>query len=88
MRSAQRQLELRRLGNQLPVLGKANSLRKIVKFVFLLVRAVWVKISRDSRVIVARAKSVWRLDDVLKYQLRPLAMGKNTNSRFLCFFDR
>ena len=32
MRSAQRQVELRRLGNQLPVLGKANSLCKIVKF--------------------------------------------------------
>ena len=30
MRSAQRQVELRRLGNQLPVLGKANSLCKIV----------------------------------------------------------
>ena len=31
MRSAQRQVKLRRLGNQIPVLGKANSLRKIVK---------------------------------------------------------
>ena len=31
MRSAQRQMELRRLGNQLPVLGKANSLCQIVK---------------------------------------------------------
>ena len=30
MRSAQCQVELRRLGNQLPVLGKANSLCKIV----------------------------------------------------------
>ena len=30
MRSAQRQVELRRLGNQLTVLGKANSLGKIV----------------------------------------------------------
>ena len=29
MRSAQRQVELRRLGNQLPVLGQANSLCKI-----------------------------------------------------------
>ena len=28
---AQRQVELRRFGNQLPVLGKANSLYKIVK---------------------------------------------------------
>ena len=31
MRSAQHQVELRSLGNQLPVLGKANSLCKIVK---------------------------------------------------------
>ena len=31
MRSAQRQVELRRLGSQLPVLGKANSFCKIVK---------------------------------------------------------
>ena len=43
------------------------------------------------RVIVARVKSVLhdlRLDDVLQYQLRPLAVGKNTNSRFLRFFVR
>ena len=39
MRSAQRQVELRRPGNQLPVLGKANSLCKIVKWcVFCLFR--------------------------------------------------
>ena len=31
MRSAQRRVELRRLGNQLPVLGKANSVCEIVK---------------------------------------------------------
>ena len=30
MRSAQRQVELRQLGNQLPVLGKSNLLCKIV----------------------------------------------------------
>ena len=29
MRSDQRQVELRRLGNQLPVLGKANSLCEV-----------------------------------------------------------
>ena len=29
MRSAQRQVELRRLGHQLPVLGKANSLCEV-----------------------------------------------------------
>ena len=32
MRSAQRQVELRRLVNQLPVLGKANSVCKVVTF--------------------------------------------------------
>ena len=31
MHSVQRKVELRRLGNQLPVLGKADSLCKIVK---------------------------------------------------------
>ena len=31
MRSFQRQVELRRLGNQLPVLGKGNSLFQLVK---------------------------------------------------------
>ena len=36
MRSAQRQVELRRLSNQLPVLGKANSLCKIVKMLHVL----------------------------------------------------
>ena len=30
----------------------------------------------------------YRLDDVLKYQLCPLVVGKNTNSRFLRFFVR
>ena len=35
MRSAQRQVELRRLGNQLPVLDKANSLCKIVNLYVL-----------------------------------------------------
>ena len=32
MSSAQRQMELRRLVNQLPVLGKANSVCKVVTF--------------------------------------------------------
>ena len=34
MHSSQRKVELRRLGNQLPVLGKANSFCKIVKWCF------------------------------------------------------
>ena len=36
MRSAQRQMELKRLGNQLPVLGKANLVCKIGKCCVLL----------------------------------------------------
>ena len=56
MRSAQRQVEFRRLGNQLPVLGKVNSLCKIVCVLACLFRVgPGLKI---SRVIVARAKSV------------------------------
>ena len=65
MRSAKRQAELRRLSNQIPVLGKANLLCKIVK---LCVFRLFVKLRlsphcvgpgiKISRVIVARAKSV------------------------------
>ena len=36
MRSAQRQVELTRLGNQFPMLGKSNSLCKIVKMLCVL----------------------------------------------------
>ena len=41
-----------------------------------------------SQIIVTVAKSVYRLDDVLKYHLRPLVVGENNNSRFLRFFVR
>ena len=97
MRSFQRQVELRRLGNQLPMLGKANSHCKIVKCcvfcLFIKLRLspgcvdLGIKISRVT-VQVARAKSVYRVDNVLLYQLRPLAVGGNTNSRSLRFFGR
>ena len=91
MHSAQRKVELRRLGNQLPVLGKANSFCKIVKlwgfFACLLsCDLVWAAQGpgiKISQIIVTVAKSVYRLDDVLKYHMRPLVVGKNTNSRFL-----
>ena len=70
MRSVQRQVELRRLGNQLSVLGKLNSL---IKMVFKMVCVVPLRLSPSrvgpwitiSRVIVARTKSVYHLDDVL-----------------------
>ena len=65
MRSAQLQVELRRLGNQHPVLVKANSLCKIVKFgvfcLFVKLRLSPGRVGPDikiSRDIVARAKSV------------------------------
>ena len=65
MRSFQRQVEFRRLGNQLPVLGKANSLCKIVKCcVFSLSPHRVGPGVKISRVIVALAKSVYRVDDV------------------------
>ena len=58
-RSAQRQVELRRLINQHPVFGKANSLCKVVTFVcFACLRLSagrGINICR-VRVIVARAK--------------------------------
>ena len=94
IRSFQRQVELRRLGNQLPMLGKANSHCTTVKcFVFCLFIKLRLSGCVDlgikiSRVMVARAKSVYRVDNVLLYQLCPLAVGGNTNSRFLRFFGR
>ena len=93
-RSFQRQVELRRLGNQLPVLGKANSLFKLVK---CCVFCLFVKLRlsphcvgpgiKISRVIVARAKSKYRTDRSCT-PLCPLAVGKQTNCRFLRFFVR
>ena len=62
MRFVQRHVELRRLGNQLPVLGKANSLCKIVKMLCdLPLRHSPGRVGPGItifRVIVARAKSV------------------------------
>ena len=94
MHSAQRKVELRRLGNHLPVLGNANSFCKMVKLcVFCLFVKLWLSLgrvgTRDKDIpdfFVTVAKSVYHLDDVLKYQLHPLVVGGNTNSAFLCFF--
>ena len=65
IRSFQRQVELRRLGNQLPVLGKANSLFKLVSCDCPHCIGPGIEI---SRVIVARAKCINRTDvgDVLR----------------------
>ena len=72
MRSVQRQVELRRLGNQLPVLCKVVKMLCVLPLRLSSVHVVpGITI---SRIIVARAKSVSRLDDVQKYQLCPLAV--------------
>ena len=93
MRSFQRQVELRRLGNQLPVLGKANSHCKVVKML-----CVWpLRLSLDrvglgitiSRVIVARAKFISLASRrCTTVQTAPPGGVKSTNSRFLRFFVR
>ena len=84
MRSFQCQVELRRFGNQLPVLGKANSLFKLVK---CCVFCMFVKLrlsphcvgpgKKISRVIVARAKSMYRNDLYAMYSVAPPGGGKN-----------
>ena len=90
MRSAQRQVELRRLGNQLPVFGKANSLCKIVNFCvfwpvfFFRVRAE-LKIGpipgyRSSGKICVASRRCNTIPVV------PPDGGRNTNYRFLRYF--
>ena len=71
MRSAHRRVEFIRLCNQPTVLCKANSLCKIVKwYVFCLF------LLSPDRV---------GLDDVLQYQLRPVAVGKRRTPAFYTF---
>ena len=55
MHFAQRKVELRRLGNQLPVLGKANSLCKIVK---CCVFCLFVKLALSPGRIVPRDNDI------------------------------
>ena len=95
MRSDQHQLELRRLGNLLPVLGEANSLCDVGNIsiqhtmrdindseivYFVIIR------SQFARVMYLFVKLC--VFSLLFYQLRPLAARKNTNARFLRFFVR
>ena len=80
---SQSQVELIRLCNQLPVLGKANSLCEVGN---ISCHLSFVKMVCFACLRVA--SSVYRLDDVLHYQLRPWRWGKHTNSRFLRFFVR
>ena len=85
MRSVQRQVGLRRLGNQIPVIGKANSLCKSVnKCVFCLRlsqrrvrdRIPGYRSSSKIRVASRRCNTV---------PLAPSAVKKYTNSRFYAF---
>ena len=92
MRSDQRQEELRRLGNQLPVLGKANSLCKIVKVcVFCLFVNMRLSPGRAYR---ARDKDIpgkIRVESrrTLYYSTSCAPWRwKNTDSCFLRFFVR
>ena len=66
MHSFQRQVELRRLGNQLPVLGKANSLFKLVKYcvfcLFVKLRLSPHCLGPGIKISLARAKSMYRAD--------------------------
>ena len=95
MRSDQHKLELRRLGNKLPVLGEANSLCDVGNIslqhtmrdlndsetvYFVIIRAQF------ARVMYLFVKL--RVFSLVFDQLRRLAARKNTNSRFLRFFVR
>ena len=93
--SAQRQVELGRLGNQLPVLCKANSLCDVGNISLHLTNrpindseTVYFEI-QDHHVIVS---CIYFLKlcvfCLLFYKACPLMVRKNTNSRFLRFFVR
>ena len=95
MHSTQSKVELGRLGNQLPVLVKANLFCKIVKlFVFCL----FVKLRLSLGRVGTRDKDIpdYRNCGKIRVPSRrctevpvaPPGGGKNTNSRFLCFFVR
>ena len=95
MHSAQRKVGLRRLGNQLPVFGKANSLCKIVKFcvfrLFVQLRLNPGRIGpRDKDIPGYRNSGKIRVPSkqCIKVPVVPPGGGKNTNSRFLRFFVR
>ena len=93
MRSAQRQVELSRLGNQLSVLGKAESRScKLVKCCVCL----FVKLRLSPGRVEPRDKDIPGYSNsgkihvasrrFTKVPVAPLAVGKNTNFRFLRFF--
>ena len=92
--SAQRKVELRRLGKQLPVLGKANSLCKMVK---LCVFCLFVKLRLSPGRVGTRDKGIRGYLNSVKIRVAstrctkilvvPPGGGGNTNSRFSRFFS-
>ena len=93
MHSAQHQVELRRLGNQLPVLGKANSLCKIVKCcVFCLFVKLRLSLGprrapdKDIRDCSSGKICVASRRCTIIPIAPPGGGWGNTNSRFLSFF--
>ena len=92
MRSVQHQVELRRLGNQLPVLGKANSLCKVVKMLCVLpLRLSPGRVGPGINYILGyhssgKIRLVSR--QCTAVPVTPPGDVKSTNSRFLRFFVR
>ena len=92
MHSAQHKMELRRLGNQLPVLGKANSLCKIVKFCLCW---LFVKLRLSPSGVGPRDKDIpgYRNSGKIHVASRlctkvpgvPLAVGKTPTPAFYAF---
>ena len=95
MHYAQHKVELRRLGNQLPELGKANSFCKIVK---LSVFCLFVKLRLSLGCVGTRDKDIPGYHNRVKIRVPsrrctevpvvPPGGWKNTNSSFLRFFVR
>ena len=92
--SAQCKVELRRLGNQLPVLGKANSICKIVNYcvfcLFVMLRLTPGRVGPRDKDLLRYHNWQTRVASrrCTKVPVAPLAVGKKTNSRFLRFFGR
>ena len=93
MHSVQRKVELRRLGNQLPVLGKADSLCKIVKLFVFCLFVIKLRLSpgrvgpRDKDITSYRNSGKIRVASrrCTKYQLHPLAVDKTLTPAFYAF---
>ena len=95
MYSAQRQVELRRLSNQIPVLCKANSLCDVANDIVTTYKQghqwFWNCVFRNTRAPFDRVMCIFVKCCVfclLFYKVGPLVVRKNTNSSFLRFFVR